>query len=234
MAGATSLFVDEVLFEVLKELGLLVQLYEEFIVSDQRTVICLPSANYSRSLSFSFLNFTSDFYCAFLRNSPTLRICKLCYQEHSRNYLCLPNMFERHSLDLLFDIFEWKRRYVSFADDLVSLVRLCGYLLIKPNVVHTFLANLVAIDEVMKSENLPIFAFELYRNGFFETAAYFSQGVDHPRFYSLLKTFRSYRDVKRKLRSFKRYRNFARTCTYSSGRVRFLRIRAAFYYDFTY
>lgn len=234
MAGAASLFADELLFEVLKELGLLVQLYEEFIVSEERTVISLPSTNYSRSLSFSFLSFTSDFYCAFLRNSPTVRICKLCYQQHSRNYLCLPNMFERHSVDLLFDIFEWKRRYLSFADDLVSLVRLCGYLLIKPNIVHAFLANLMPLDAVMKSESLPIFAFELHRNGFFETAAYFSQGVHHPCFYSLLKSFRSYRDVKRKVRSFKRYRNFARTYTCSSGRVRFSKVRAAFYDDFTY
>ena len=194
----------------------------------------MPSTNYSRSLSISFLSFSSDFYCAFLRQSPGVRTCKLCNKQHSQNYLCLPNMFETHSVDLLFDMLEWKRRYLSFADDLVSLVRLCGYLLIKPNVVHAFLANLMPLDEVLKSESLPIFAFELHRNGFFETAAYFSQGVDYPCFHSLLKTFRSYRDVKRKFHSFKRYRNFARTYTYSSGRVRFSRVRAAFYYDFTY
>ena len=33
-AGMTSLLADELLLEVLKEMGLLIQLYEDFIVSD--------------------------------------------------------------------------------------------------------------------------------------------------------------------------------------------------------
>ena len=155
-----------------------------------------------------------------------------CFKQHSQNYLCLPNIFERHSVDLLFDMLEWKRRYLSFEEDLVSLVRLCGYLLIKADVVQAFLVNLLPLDEVQTSKHLPIFAYELYRNGYFATAEYYARGVDHPCFYSLLKEFPSYRDVKRKLRSFHRYRNFARAYTYPSGRVRFSKVRAAFYYDY--
>ena len=64
------------------------------------------------------------------------------------------------------------------------------------------------------------------------TSEYFSQGVDHPCFYGVLKTCPSYRNVKRKLYSFHQYRNFARTYTCPSGRVKFSRVRAAFYWNF--
>lgn len=47
MAGLTSLIAD-----VLKEINLLPQLYEQYLVSHERVVISLPDRNYSRSLSF--------------------------------------------------------------------------------------------------------------------------------------------------------------------------------------
>ena len=58
------------------------------------------------------------------------------------------NLGQSVSVDLLFDILESKRGYLSFADDLVAVVRLCGYLLIKTNVIHAFLVNLLSLDEV--------------------------------------------------------------------------------------
>ena len=51
MAGLTSLIADVQLFQVLKEIDLLPQLYEQCVVSQERVVISLPDRNYSRSLS---------------------------------------------------------------------------------------------------------------------------------------------------------------------------------------
>ena len=148
MAGMTSLIPEEVLFQVLREIGLIPQLYEEFLVSDEKIIICLPSRKYSRSVSVHFLAFTTEFYCGLLRQSGPVRICSLCSKHHGQNYLCLPGFVQSLSVDLLFDILESKRGYLSFADDLVAVVRLRGYLLIKTNVIHAFLVNLLSLDEV--------------------------------------------------------------------------------------
>lgn len=62
------------------------------------------------------------------------------------------------SIDLVFDILEWKRGYLSFGDDLVALVRLGGYLLIKTNVLHAFLVNLLSLDEVQTLKGVSVLA----------------------------------------------------------------------------
>ena len=49
MGGLTSLIADLQLFQVLKEIGLLPQLYEQYLVSHVRVVISLPDRGYSRS-----------------------------------------------------------------------------------------------------------------------------------------------------------------------------------------
>lgn len=121
--------------------GSSVQLYKEFFVSEEKTGISLPSRNYSCSPSFSFFSFTSDFYFAFLRHSPAC--APAAYVTNSiANITCVCQTCLKDTADLRFDM--------SFTDS-VSLVRLCGYLLIKPNVVHAFLANLMLLDEVLKS-----------------------------------------------------------------------------------
>lgn len=208
------------------------QLYEEYLASNERITVSLPSRKYSRSFSLHFFEFISEFYGGLLRQSDSVRTCSLCSGQHGQNYLCLPEFVQAPSIDLLFDILEWKRGYLSFEEDLVALVRLCGYLLIKTNVIHAFLVNLLSLDEVRTSKGVSVLCYELYWNGFLATSEYFSQGVDHPSFYGLLETCPSYRNVKRKLRSFHRYSNFARTYTYASGRVKFSRVRAAFFWDF--
>jgi len=70
--------------------------------------------------------------------------------------------------------------------------------------------HLLSLDEVQTCKGVLVFAYKLYWNGFLATSEHFSQGVDHPCFYSLLKMCLSYRNVKCKLCSFHRYRNFAR------------------------
>ena len=233
MAGMTSLLADERLFQVVKEIDVILQLYEEFVISNERTVVSLPFTNYSRSFSFHFLAFTSEFYCGLLRQSLPECACSLCSERHGQNHLCLPNFVHQDSVDLLLDILEWKRINLSFEEDLVSLVRLCGYLLIKSNILHAFLLSSLPLDEVRASNRSgAVLAYELYWNGFLDSSEYFSKGVDHRCFYGLLKTYPSFRDIKRKLRSFHRYRGFAETYTYPSGRVRFSKVRDAFFWDY--
>ena len=111
MAGMTSLIADELLFQVLREIGLIPQLYKEF-VSNERTVVALPSRKYSRSFSMNFLAFTNELYSGLLRQSLSVRTCSVCWEHHGQNYLCLPDFLHPDSVDLLFDILEWRRGYV--------------------------------------------------------------------------------------------------------------------------
>ena len=232
MAGLNSPCTDKPLLQILSEIGLIQQLYEEFITSKERTVVSLPSRNYARSLSFGFFDFVSEFYSAFLRQSLPERTCSFCFRRHDLKYLCLPNLFQKDTVDLLFDILEWKRAHLSFADDLISLVRLCGFLLIKSDVMHAFLVNMLPLEEVGASKRGPAFAYELYHSGFLATSKYYAEAVDHPAFYSLLETFPNYRSIRHKLHSFHRFRKFARTYTYPSGQVKFSKVRAAFFWDY--
>ena len=223
MAEMTYCGEDQMLSQVLKEIDLIPQLFFAFIVSNDRTVISLSSESYSRSISTNYLSFASDFFSAFLRNSTTFRICSVCLKPHGQNQLCLPNNFDKDSLDLLFNILQWNVcGPLSFSEsDLVSLVRLCGFLLIRTDILHAFLVQLLPVREVKFSESGPIFVYELYRNGFMKIAKFYSQGVYHPDFYSVLQTCTSYRQVKRKLHSFQRFDKFARRDKFPSGRFRF-------------
>lgn len=230
MAGLNSLCTDQLLLQILGDIGLIQQLYEQYITSKQRTVVCLPSQNYERSLSVHFFDFISEFYSAFLRQSLSERTCSLCFQRHDQKHLCLPNLFQKDTVELLFDLLEWKQSHLSFADDLVSLVRLCGFLLIKSDVMHAFLVNMLPLEDVRASKRGTAFVYELYRNGFLATSKFYAQAVDYPSFYCLLKKFPNYRSIRHKLHSFHRFREFARTYTYPSGRVKFSKVRAAFYW----
>ena len=108
MAGMTSLIPDVLLSQVLREIGLIPQLYEEFLVSKEMIIVSLPSRKYSRSFSVCFFEFISEFYGGLLRQSVSVRICSLCLMNHSQNHLCLPDFVQAGSIDLLFNILEWK------------------------------------------------------------------------------------------------------------------------------
>lgn len=235
MTGMMSLLADNNLYQVMREIDWLPQLYEAFLVSNERTVVSLPLRNFSRSISFNLLSNTSEFYCALLRNGISSRKCYLCLEYHCLNHLCLPDMFETEAIDVLFDMFELKRSYLSFEDDLVSVIKLCGYLLIKPTIVHAFLFNLLSLREVRRSPKNVVFVYELYWNGFLDSAWYFSQGVDHPCFYDLLQQNDSYHIVKRKVRRcrYKRFRHLAPSYPYSYplAMINFSRVRTgSFWY----
>ena len=235
-SGLMSRYAEQmrqvVIGEVLKAIGLLPQLYEQFLATDDQTMVSLPDKNYCRVVSLPLLTYVSEFYEAFLRNTSAKRSCAVCDNKHSRNQLCLPDLFEPVGLDLLFDILERKRFSLSSRDDLVSLVKICGYLRIKSEILHAFLLNLLSLNEVSTWESGTAFVYELYWNGYLESVAYYARSVDHPDFLSLLKANESYRKVKKQLRSYHRYREFARTFTYPSGRVKFSKVRAAFFWDY--
>lgn len=222
MAGQTSLIADEQLFQVLKEIDLLPQLYEQYLVSHERVVISLPHRNYSRSLSFELFKVISEFYCAFLYYTPSQRNCSFCLECHDRNYLCLPDYFEESSIELLAAMLRWQQVPYFSLLDFISFVHLCGYLMIQTNVVHAFVTHLLpmCLNVVNSAGCVHTFAYELYRNGSYGTAEYFSRFVDHPCFYSLLQKYPSYRNIKRKLRSFHRYRSFAKPYCLHSGELK--------------
>ena len=139
MAGMTSLIPEEVLFQVLREIGLIPQLYEEFLVSDEKIPVQFRCISWHLLVSSTAGYFDKVVLCSSLVQS---------LLEAPWPKLPVSPRLRAVSFRRLFDILESKRGYLSFANNLVALVRLCGYLLIKTNVIHAFLVNLLSLDEV--------------------------------------------------------------------------------------
>ena len=198
----------------MREINWLPQLCEAFLVNNKRTVVSFPLRNFCRSISFNLLLYTCEFYCALLHNGIISHKSSLCLEYHYLNYLCLPDIFKTKAIAVLFDMFELKRSHLSTEDDVVSIIKLCGYLLIKPTtIVHVFLVNLLSLSEDCRSQKAVVFAYELHWKSFLDSALHFLQGVDHPCFYHVLQQNDSYRIVKRKAHRYKRFKRF---CTHLS------------------
>jgi len=131
MAGMTSLIANVQLFQVLKETDLLPQLYKQYFASHERVVISLPDKNHSRSLSLHLFKVISEFYGPLLCYSPSMPNCSFCLECHEQNYLCLPDYFEESSIEMLAAMLRWQQVPYFPLVDLVSFIRLCGYLMIK-------------------------------------------------------------------------------------------------------
>ena len=196
MTAIMSLLADNNLYQVIREIDWLPQLYEAFLVSNERTVVSLSLRNFCRSISFNLLLHTCEFYCALLHNRIISHKCSLCLEYHCLNYLCLPDNFKTKAIAVLFDMFELKRSYLSTEDDRVSIIKLCGYLPIKPTIIHVFLVNLLSLNEDCRSQKAVVFAYELSWKSLLDSALYFLQGVDHPCFYHVLQQTDSYCIVK--------------------------------------
>lgn len=224
MTGITSLLADNNLYQVMREIDWLPQLWEAFLVSNERTVISLPLRNFCCSISFNLLSHNCEFYCALLRNGIILHKCSHCLEYHCPNYLCLPDIFKTKAIAVLFDMFELKHSYLSTEDDLVSIIKFCGYLLIKPTIVHVFLVNLLSLSEDCRSQKAVVFAYELYWKRFLHSALYFLQGVDHPCFYHVLQQNDSYHIVKRTAHRYKRFRDFSPTYPYPLAKSKFPKV----------
>ena len=91
--GIMSLLADNNLYQMMMEIDWLPQLYEAFLVSNERTVLSLPLRNFCRSIFFNLLSHTCEFYCALLHNGIILHKYSLCLEYHCLNYLCLPDIF---------------------------------------------------------------------------------------------------------------------------------------------
>ena len=119
MAGMTS--EDKLFFQVLVEIGIFPQLCEMFLMRSDRAVITL-------------LQECSVAWCCFIfslsqAHFTTPSILAECVLSITAQVVSLPNIFKRDSIDLRFDMFEWKLRLISlWSDDLVSFASLCGYL----------------------------------------------------------------------------------------------------------
>ena len=217
----------------MREIDWLPQQCEAFLLSNERTAVSLPLRNFCRSISFNLLLHTCEFYCALLRNGIILHKCSLSLEYHCLNYLCLPDIFKAKAIALLFDMFELKRSYLSTEHDRVSIIRLCGYLLIKPTIVHVFLVTLLSLSEDCRSQKAVVFAYELYWKSFLDSALYVLQGVDHLCFYHVLQQNDSYRIVKRKAHRYKSFRDFAPTYPYPLARSKFPRVMTvSFWYHY--
>ena len=55
-------------------------------------------------------------------------------------------------------------------------------LIIKSDILNALLLNLLSLNKVSTWGSGTAFVYELYRNGYLESAAYYAQGTDHPDF----------------------------------------------------
>ena len=104
MTGIMSLLADNNLYQVIREIDWLPQLYEASLVSNERTVLSLPLRNFCRSISFNLLSHTNEFYCALLRTGIISHKSSLCLEYHCLNYLCLPDIFKTKAIAVLFHV----------------------------------------------------------------------------------------------------------------------------------
>ena len=63
---------DPLLYKVLWEIGLLLQMYEKFLLSNERTVVSLQLKVFSFTVKFQLFLQTSKFYYPFLHHSLSL------------------------------------------------------------------------------------------------------------------------------------------------------------------
>ena len=135
---------NQVIGKVLKEIGLLPQLYKPFLACDDKVVISLPWKKYCQAISHPLFTYKSDFYAVFLRHSTSKHNCTPCLNSHSQNQLCLPHLLEKDAPDFILNMLENKQFYLYTEGNLVSLIRICGYFLLHPDILHTFLLNLLS------------------------------------------------------------------------------------------
>lgn len=156
------------------------------ITSNKRKVVSLP-CRHDSVFFFPFITFTiyssrqSHAYMPtlFLVSRPKLFVC----QTSSKRKMYTNS----------WNILEWKCRRLSLAWETI-LSPWCA------SVVYQIKWDALLI--VTCKQDSP---YKLYWNGFLATSKYFSQGVDHPSFYFLLKTCQNFR-VKPYLQSFHHYR----------------------------
>lgn len=179
---------------IAKEMNLLPQLYQRYLASSETVTLALPSENYHRSFSHGLLMFVSDYYQALQRNIMPCRDCYFCSGVHNRRQFCLPiSACSVKALELFFDLLEFRRTRLTFRDDLVVFVRLCGYLLIKENVLLAFLRFCLRRGLVAESPSGPSLLRELRQNGFILTANLYASSPAQEPCYDVLQRCPSYR-----------------------------------------
>ena len=226
---------DKTLSSILNEIDMLPQVYEQCLTSDDRCTIRLPEENYSRSLSVNLLKFTSEYYNAFLCYSPSIRVCNVCAGQHDLHSICLPRLFKPASLDTLVEILEWRRNFLSFDDDLIDFVRLCGFLSMRADAFFSFTYRCLArYDVEMAGYRGIAFVYELNNQGFIRAAEHYAKSFEYPHLYRLIKEGKSYRRIKRKVRGYNRSKaKFSKTHSFLPfARVRYSHSRSAYYFDY--
>lgn len=107
--------------------------------SENRThQISIPQYGYSRAISPALMSFASDFYDAFLHNHGVnfSAHCTHCNSTHGSALLCLPSNFSPFMVDFLLDLIERTPHSIIRPSRLLDVVRLCGFLLVKPLFVY--------------------------------------------------------------------------------------------------
>ena len=184
----------------------------------------LAIQKYSRLFSMHFFAFTSEFYRRLLSQSLSVRTRSFCSEQNGQSHLCLPDFARENSIDFLF--------WYTGMETKLPVIR--GWFGLTSTTMWLFTHQIECDSRIPDKlawmlKSVSVLAYRLYWNGFFASSEHFPQGVDHLYFYGLLKNYPSYRNENHKLCSFYRYRNFARTYTYPSGRVKFSRVHAAFF-----
>lgn len=177
---------------IMRELNLLPQLYHSYLLSQEECTICLPSEKYYRTTSYRIFLFVSEYYAALIRNTPPIRECSFCINDHDRGCFCLPCEFSLEAVEILLDLLEFQQTSLSFEDTIVSFVRLCGYILVKERVLFAFLKYRLPRGTVTNSSVGPLFVKELYRQGFIHIAKFYACAISPPGFNDFLRQCPSY------------------------------------------
>ena len=149
------------------------QVIESFHKTHQ---LCIPSYGYRRLISACLFSFASDLYDVFLKHADTIysSLCAHCHSQHSVDIFCFDDTVHPFQLNFLIDLINCTPPAVITSSQIFPLLRLCSYLLLKPQYIFTLLRLYI----LPNSYSLPPpMMFDLFcilnESGYTEIANYF-------------------------------------------------------------
>ena len=144
---------DQCLSFIMREINLLTQLYQRYVISQESCTLSAPSENYFHTVSYRIFLFISDYFAGLTCHISPLQECCFCMQYHDCRHFCSTCDFSSEPMEILLDSLEY-RPYVCFMpnDYTRQLINLCVHLM--PN-DHSFIAVISFQENLRQHDQLP-------------------------------------------------------------------------------
>ena len=142
-------------------------------------LLCVPATRFYYLFTPRILTSVSEYYAAYRRRQSPTSLCSICRSSHSSRRICLPPLFDEYALIVFIRVFEGVLPLNFSEHNLIWFVRLCGYFLIKPQLLHDLLVKHITCHYFEPPFPYLAFLVELHRQGFPDSFSYFFRFVRH-------------------------------------------------------